>query len=214
MNGRKLNFDEVKEKRIQTYFIVPLDLSAARVNMEFNTPGKVLYVLNVIPSFTSAGIAGFSVKFNETVNDSIDLSVPYRKIITPFHRFFITNSATIGWIATLLIAPDDLNFSIEDIAVPPFLRPANWCAFQNITCVSAGTGYAFMFGNNVKKIWLHARSADMKIGFAGQSGTTYITLVSGATFTFDNILITSLAGNSLEVQTATAGAILEVMTWA
>lgn len=213
MNG-KLNFDEVKKKRVQTYLVLNLPLDTARANLEFNIPGQLFYVLGFSPALVNSTAGGLSVRFNEPTNDPIEISLVYRKIATVFYRFFITNTAAIGFSVQILIAPDDLNFLMEDFSVPVSFRPAQWPSFQNITCVSSGTGYPIIFGNNVKKIWFHARSADMKIGATGASGTTYITLVSGATFTFDNILIDSIAGNALEVQSATAGAVLEVMTWA
>lgn len=190
----------------------PLD--TARANFEFNIPGQFFYVMGFTPALLSSSIGALTVRFNEPTNDPIDLTQAFRKIITPFYRFFLSNLAAAQFAVQILIAPDEMNFLIEDLSFPIFLRPAQWVAFANIVCASAGTGYTFNFSNNTKKIWLHARSADMKIGLTGASGTTYITLVSGATFAFDNILIDTLMGFQLEVQTATAGAVLEVMTWA
>lgn len=202
----KLNFDEVKISKIQTYFVFNLPLDAARANMEFDIPGRFFYVLGFSPLWPAGTI---SVRFNEPTNDSIDLLGAYRKISTPFYRFFITNSAQASFVIQILIAPDELNFSIEDFTIPILARPAQTLIFQNVVCTVADTGYPISIATGTKKLYLHARTADMKIGYTGSSGTNFVTIPNGQGLYIDDVLLSP----AFEVQSSTAGSVLEVMRW-
>lgn len=98
-------FDEIKRQRIKTYYTIPVDLSVARNNEQFNNVGNYVYVLSL------SGTA--DIIFNELSNDPIPLN-SQRSISTPFYRFFIKNAAQVGGNLILGIGIETGNFKLED----------------------------------------------------------------------------------------------------
>lgn len=205
MNGRKLNFDEIKKDRIKTHFLITLNLNAANSNLELNLNGRFIYVLDISPMTTQTA----SIRLNDPDSPSINLYWG-RKIVSPFYRIFLTNPAQGAYAAslTLLIGADELNFDITEYAPHPSLRPANVLNFYNLTLTNAGTEYSQTIPSMVKKIIIKARTADIKFGLSGSTGTTYFTISTGQTLILEDL---NFAIQSLCFQSATAGTVVEII---
>jgi hypothetical protein len=80
----------------------------------------------------------------------------------------------------------------------------------NKTCTSANTEYSQTLPEKTKKFTLKARGGTVKVCFtSGQSGTTYIELTDGQSWSEDNIEFTG----TVYYQSPTAGTILEIVAW-
>jgi hypothetical protein len=101
-------FDEIKRQRIKTYYTLTIDLATARSNEAFNMVGTSIYVMTVTGLTSSA-----QIRLNDISNDPIEL-LQYRRINSPFYRFFITNTAQAGYSIQLAIGIGSEWFSMED----------------------------------------------------------------------------------------------------
>jgi hypothetical protein len=102
-------FDEIKRERIKTYYTLTIDLSVARSNEAFNMVGTSIYVMAVTAGLTPSA----QIRLNDISGDAIEL-LQYRRINSPFYRFFITNIAQAGRSIQLAIGIGSEWFSMED----------------------------------------------------------------------------------------------------
>jgi hypothetical protein len=81
----------------------------------------------------------------------------------------------------------------------------------NLTLTSANTEYSYTVPENTFKVQFKCRTSfDVKYSYtSGESGTTYVTLPSGATYWDDNINTSS----TIYFQSATAGVVMEIQVW-
>jgi|CXWL01.1.fsa_nt_gi hypothetical protein len=83
----------------------------------------------------------------------------------------------------------------------------------NTTLTLANTEYEYAIPAGTRKIMLSARNAggDIKFAFTtGLSGTTYMTILAGGTWSVDGVY---LRGQSLFMQSPTAGVVVEALTF-
>jgi len=82
------------------YRVFPLDLSIARTDDPVNLAGNILTIISATDATST-----ISVKVNENRNDLIPL-VKGDRYKTPFYRFYITNAAQPGKVASLAAGVD------------------------------------------------------------------------------------------------------------
>jgi len=80
----------------------------------------------------------------------------------------------------------------------------------NVTCTNADTEYSQTLPANTKKFTIKARGGSLKVCFtSGQSGTTYILLADGQSWSEDNIEFSG----TLYFQSPSAGTVAEIIAW-
>jgi len=81
----------------------------------------------------------------------------------------------------------------------------------NVTCTTANTEYSQVAAGTILKFTVKARGGAVKVCFAsGQSGTTYVYLTDGQSWSEDWV---SLASPTFYFQSPTAGAVCEIVVW-
>jgi hypothetical protein len=82
----------------------------------------------------------------------------------------------------------------------------------NLVLTLAATEYDYTLPAGTARFVVQARTAaDVKMGVnQGESGTNYITIKSGASYSEDGLT----TNQTLHFQTATAGTIMEIISWA
>lgn len=112
-----LPFDQVmkavKSSTLQLYNVIRIPLTGAQNDFELQQSGRFFYVYRIIDS-TGADVSGtLNVKFNRNSERSIPV-VAGQGVVTPFDRIFVTNAATAGAIAEIIISEDFDLFRIID----------------------------------------------------------------------------------------------------
>lgn len=84
---------------------------------------------------------------------------------------------------------------------------------SNVAMTTADTEYSFVLPEGTKKFTLKLRDyADLKIALtAAASGTTYLTVPRGVTYSEDAL---TTVGTTLYFQSPQASQVLEIITWA
>lgn len=97
-------------------------------------------------------------------------------------------------------------------SAPVFADPPITAYNTTLTMTAANTEYDLALPNGIGAITILCRgNYDVKVSFTnGASGTTYFTIKSGSVYYEENI---SSYNNSIHVQCATAGQILEIIYW-
>lgn len=204
---------EIRKNRPQVYKTRTLDLATARSNEEFTVSGNYIIILNATDLNTNIQIV-----FNELDADAITLK-KRQGFKVPFYRMFITNAAQAGKTVTIAYGINDTPLEVIDqsavidinsIANPVQTFNASIPTMFNVTCTAAETEYSQSFGGTRQKFTIKARGGALKVCFtATESGTKYISLDDGASWSEDNIK----SSLTLYFQSPTAGAIAEIVTW-
>jgi len=191
------------------YSVLTLDLGIARTNQMIEMMGGFIYCLN-----SSSPSMAISVKLNNSANDSIPLSRQYG-IIGQFKKFFLTNTAQSGITVNLLISSNfDALRVFEQVASSSVsllnLAEAVAPTLYNVACASANTEYSQALGG-VRKFLIRARTGNLKVCFtSGQSGSTFVSVPAGTTYSEDLIHPTAL---TLYFQNDTASTVVEIIAW-
>lgn len=158
--------------------------------------------------------------------DSIDSPViplykQYGMIDLKCEKFFITAPAQAGKSVSFIMTetPDDMKVfeqaegqDINEVTLLSTLNGGATPSVYNKVLTLAATEYSQALPATCKRFIIRARGADIKLSFtSGASGTTYLTIPNGAAYNEDLILYTS---GTLYMQSATAGAVAEVIAWA
>lgn len=110
MDWLKNRLDEIRKQRVKQYISLVIDLSVGRTNEEIQITGSSIYVGNIVLG------ANCQVRLNEISSDTIGL-IKFRKIESPFYRFYLTNVAIAG-LLTLYVGIETENFKITDVSAP------------------------------------------------------------------------------------------------
>lgn len=103
-----VDFEELKNQRLQIYDTITLDLATARTDSPLAFIGTYIYCLEATDSDTN-----IQVKFNENTRKSITL-VKNRGLRIPFYRLFFTNAAQVGKEVTLVVGSESDRFEVFD----------------------------------------------------------------------------------------------------
>jgi len=107
----------------------------------------------------------------------------------------------LSTLATASKQDDQLNRMIERGTSP---------TIYNVTCTNADTEYSQALPASTKKFTVKARGGSLKICFtSGQSGTTYVLLEDGQSWSEDGIVF----NGTLYFQSPAAGTIAEIIAW-
>jgi hypothetical protein len=191
------------------YQVLTLDLTNARINQEIEMMGGFIYCLN-----SSSPSMQISIKLENSANDSLPLFRQFG-VIGQFKKFFLTNTAQAGVTCNLLISSDFDSLRIfEQVAASSVtllnLAEAVTPTIYNVACASANTEYSQSLGS-VRKFLIRPRTGTLKVCFtSGQSGTTFITIPAGSTYSEDLIHPTAI---TLYFQNDTASTVAEIVTW-
>ena len=200
----KTVLDEIKKERVKTYQILSLSLDVERSDEPFFISGNYLYVLEL------DGV--LSLKFNEISNDSISLQ-KYRTIKTPYYRMFISHPPQIGKTVKLALGVETEYFEVSDFGTSvtqALIEESTGVILANVTCLLANTEYSYALGQ-VRKFTVKPRNGELKLCFmAGESATTYLTLLQGQAYWEDLIKHPNL---TLYFQSPTAGTVVEIVRW-
>ena len=189
----------------KTYFILTFSLSTARVNEEIKIQGDVIFV----DDMTLNAVA--TIRLNEFNNDALSLKLG-KTITASFYRFFLTNTAQSGCSISLIIAASKEKFLVSS-STPAQLQ-INWpthCSIYNVPCTLAATEYSQALPSNCLKFSVKARGGVLWVCMtASASGTTYILLADGQSWSEDNI---NLIASTLYFQSPATGCIAEIIGW-
>lgn len=204
---------DIRKNRRQVYKTRTLDLTTARSEEEFTVAGNYIIILDA----TDLN-ANIQLRFNEMEADQITLK-KRQGLKVPFYRMFITNAAQAGKTVTIAYGINDTPLEIVDqsavidinsIAQAVTVYNGSIPAIYNVSCAVAGTEYSQAFGGYRQKFTVKARGGPLKVCFtATESGTKYIYLADGESWSEDNIK----SSLTLYFQSPTAGTIAEVLTW-
>lgn len=103
-----VDFEELKNQRLQLYDTLTFDLASARSDVELAFVGTYIYAIEV--TGTDANI---QVKFNESFRKAITL-VKNRGLRIPFYRLFLSNVAQAGKSITLVVGSESDIFEVFD----------------------------------------------------------------------------------------------------
>jgi len=203
----KLNFDELKQERIKTYYTLSIDLTTARNLERFDLSGNFIFVYEEY----DCGSTFFDVAivFNESTNDPIPL-FKGRRIKTPFYRFFISNMARAAASIKLLVGVDSLNFDALDFLAQDRIRISTVGIIYNLVLTTASTEYSQALPGLTKKFTIRARGGDVKWCFTpGGSATLFSTLKDGEKYQEDLLRL----GTVIYAQSTTDLAVLEIIAY-
>lgn len=194
MNGKKYN-------------IFILDLTNARNSELLEAMGGYIWVKDATdPS------VNIDVQIDNSANDKLNLHKS-NGVVARFEKLFISNTAQSGKTITLLITPDFNTFrTIEQVfsIAQDMIIGAPTPTVYNVTCATAGTEYSQGLGE-CRKFIIKPRTGNLKLCFtSGQSGTTFLTIPAGSSYSEDFIHPTAL---TLYFQDDVAGAIAEIVKW-
>ena len=202
--GLKGLLESIKAQRIKIYKVIDIDLSVARLDFEYLEVGTYMYVLALTGSA--------SIRYNEFTEDLVDL-VKYRSLKIPFYRFYITNTLQIGAACKLAIGIQSEFFELADMGVfvvGGVITEANSPSLYNALCSTPGTEYSQALGE-CRKFLIKPRGGQLKVCFtSGQSGTNYILLNDGVSYSEDFIHPSAL---TLYFQSPTASVMAEIVKW-
>jgi hypothetical protein len=197
-------FDEIKKDKIKVYSILTIPLDAVLLNKEIIYSGSYLFVLDMPTGMTTC-----QVRFNDYSQDAVDL-MKQRVITTPFTRLYFNTSAVAGGILKLAIGVLSETFDIKDFSTTISLALPATPVINNTVCNVAGTEYSVAAPAHCDQFTIKARGGALKVCFtAAGSGTTYISLSDGQSWTEINI---DFSG-TLYFQSPTAGCVAETVFW-
>lgn len=192
----------IKSHGLKLFDTVKFPLDGATTDEMHSYAGRFFYVLSIQNS-AGADVAGtINVKFNRNDSRSIPL-VAGQGVVTPFDRFYLTNTANAGAIATIIFAEDFDLFKIIDNRLATAISTIT--SLGSITGSVAGLTGAYPAGATIV-------SARALVAGGGANPTALYTVTAAKTLFVANSWVgASEAGGvtaAFELRHTTSGGVL------